>query len=146
MRAQAALSSEYFYGRTTAPRLPARCLHRFTVRDCCAGKFRECAHEIGRTRRSREALHRPSLLYRDGTDELHQSLYPKGSGDDCHHGKRLGAHAASARSRPESADLLLTGGNRDPERARELGALRRPDLQTTADPSAGALLRLSIAL
>src|SRR5437870_11847733 len=116
------------------------------MRHRCAGKFRGRAHQTRRARRSREALHRPSLLYRGGTDELHQSLYPKGSGDDCHHGKRLGAHAASARSRPESADLLLTGGNRDPERARELGALRRPDLQTTADPSAGALLRLSVAL
>src|SRR5206468_10066767 len=121
MRAQAALSSEYFYRRTTAARRPARCLHWFTVRDCCAGKFREGAHETGRARRSREALHRSSLLYRNGTDELHQSLYTPGSGDDCDDGKGLSAHAASAGYRPEGADLFLTGGNRDPERARKLG-------------------------
>src|SRR5436309_6789397 len=142
MRAQAAASSEYFYGRTTAARRLARCLHRFTVRNCCAGKFREGAHETGRARRSREALHRSSLLYRDGTDELHQSLHTPGSGDDCDDGKRLRAHAASAGYRTESANLFLTSGNRDSERARKLGALRRPHLRTEADPSARPLLRL----
>src|ERR1043166_5299472 len=83
MHAQAALSSEYFYGRTTAARGLTRCLHRFTVRHCCAGKFRGRAYQTRRARRSREALHRPSLLYRGGTDELYESLYPQGSGDDC---------------------------------------------------------------
>ena len=42
---------------------------------------------------------------------------------------------------PESADLLLTGRNRDPERARKLGALRSPDMQTTGQffrPSASS--------
>src|SRR5436305_8489497 len=142
MRAQAALSSEYFYGRTTAARRPARCLHWFTVRDCCAGKFREGANETGRARRSREALHRSSLLYRNGADELHQSLHTPGPGDDCDDGKRLGAHAASAGYRTESANLFPTSGNRAPQRERKLGALRRPHLRTEADPSARALLRL----
>src|SRR5206468_9064632 len=87
-------------------------------------------------------LHRSSLLHRSGTDQLHQPLYPPRPCDGRHHRKRLGAHAASARRGTESANLFSAGGNRNPERARKLGTLRRPHLQTQAGAPARAVLRL----
>jgi tetraacyldisaccharide 4'-kinase len=76
--------------------------------------------------------------------QLHQSLHPARSGADHYHGKGCRPDAAIARSGCESADLFHARRNRDPQRARNLGTVRRPHLQTATDALARTILRLRI--
>src|SRR5947209_1179853 len=142
MRASSALPPKHLYRRTNDARSLAWRLHWLDLRNRGAGKFRRRPKNTRRQRQSRSALYRPPLFHRERDPRLYEALHPAGFVHDRDNGKRRGPHAPFTRSRCEGADLFYAGGDRHPERPRNLGRLRRPHLQTAADALSGTVLRL----
>ena len=121
-----------------------RHLHRLDLRHRRAGKLRGRPAQTRRAHRTGEALHRSSSLQRSGVAKFHQPLHSPRSGDDRDHGKGCGPF--SAPNEAGGADLFSAGRDRNPERPRKLGALRRADLPAATDALAGTIFLMTLAL
>ncbi len=107
-----------------------------------AGELRGRPAQTRSPDRARETLRRSPSLHRGGIAELHQPLYSARRRHDRDDGKRRGPLSASHET--GSADLFPAGRDSDPERTRNLGALRGAHLPAAADAFAGAVFLLMV--